>query len=164
MFRLSGALAQWLRPHVIFPNLTGVTPSKAVPVSCFMHNANLTSYSPVTKTGALSGNNQALTAAEVLQGGIFLDVTNGAGFTLTLPSTSSILGLFSNALVTDGSWSREITVVNNNVGQTATLTVGDANTTLTGTMTIATNTTRRFLLTVTGATTISIRNVGSLTL
>jgi len=164
MLRLSSVLQQWLRPGVLFPNLTGVAPSAAVPLSALWHNANLVAPTPVTKTGALSGNNQALTAAEVLQGVIFLDVTNGAGFTLTLPSTNSLLSAFSNVLVKDGTFAKEVTVVNNNIGQTGTLTAGDGSTTITGTATIATNTTRRFLMTVTSGTTINFRNMGSLSL
>ena len=65
---------------------------------------------------------------------------------------------------TDGSYSEPLWITNSGVGQTGTLTIGDSNTTLSGTMTIATNTTRKFLLNVTGPNTITIYNQGSLSL
>jgi len=63
---------------------------------------------------------------------------------------------------TDGSYAEPISIMNDNIGQIGTLTAGDASTTLVGTMTVATNTRRLFLLTVTGNNTIQINNIGSM--
>jgi hypothetical protein len=54
-----------------------------------------------------------------------------------------------------------INILNDGVGQTGTLTAGDASTTITGTATIATNTRRQFRLTVTGPDAITFQNFGS---
>ena len=87
-----------------------------VPMGAFIHNANLASLSPVTKTGELMENEIRLTAEEVMRGVIFLDVEpEGASeqaFKLVLPSTNSILTLFGPVLLTDGTWAREFKVVN----------------------------------------------------
>jgi 2-keto-3-deoxy-galactonokinase len=61
----------------------------------------------------------------------------------------------------DGTFSMWVRIKNDGVGQTGTVTVGDASTTLNGTATIATNTVRTYLLTVTSKTTLTLDNFGS---
>lgn len=111
-----------------------------------------------------AGTASTVTTAQLIAGVIQLNAGASGGFTLTLPTTAAILAYFGPTLETDGTFSKWITIINNGVGQTGTLTAGDASTTITGTATIATNTVRQFLLNVTNGTTISLTNCGSLTL
>lgn len=76
------------------------------------------------------------------------DLQPGAtgGFTLTLPTTAAILARFAPTIPQDGGFNVEIDIINDAVGQTATLTAGDASTTILGTATIATNTCRKYLV------------------
>lgn len=122
-------------------------------------NANAYTEERIVITTA--GTNTTLTPVQVLGGAIILNAGASGGFTITLPSTSAILTLLGPCILTDGTFSMWLRIQNNNVGQTGTLTVGDASTTLNGTATIATNTVRDFLLTVTSASTITIDNYGS---
>jgi hypothetical protein len=128
----------------------------------FMSNAN--NYSETKQTVTTAGTNTTLTATQALCGALFLNSGASGGFTITLPSTTALIAALGPSIATDGSYSEPLWITNNNVGQTGTVTAGDASTTLTGTMTIATNTTRKFLLTVTGPSTITIQNQGSLSL
>lgn len=93
-----------------------------------------------------------------------MDLQPGAtgGFTLTLPSTASILARYPNTIPLDGGYNVEIDILNDAVGQTATLTAGDASTTIVGTATIATNTTRTYLVNINvGAGTMTWINKGT---
>ncbi len=76
------------------------------------------------------------------------DLQPGASgsFTLTLPTTSAILARYAPTIPQDGAFNVEIDILNDAVGQTATLTAGDASTTILGTATIANNTTRTYLV------------------
>jgi len=90
--------------------------------------------------------------AAVVSASIFplgtMDLQPGAtgGFTLTLPSTASIIAQYPPTIPLDGGYNVEIDILNDAVGQTATLTAGDASTTIVGTATIANNTTRTYLV------------------
>jgi hypothetical protein len=126
--------------------------------------SNVNNYSETKQTVVTAGTNSTLTAAQALSGALFLNAGASGGFTITLPSTVAMISALGPTIPTDGSYSEPLWITNNNVGQTGTVTIGDANTTLIGTMTIATNTTRKFLLTVNNPTTITIQNQGSLTL
>jgi hypothetical protein len=109
-----------------------------------------------------SGTNTTLTPAQVLAGVTKLNAGASGGFTITLPSTASIIGGMGCCIPLDGTYSEPISMENNAVGQTGTLTAGDASTTLTGTMTVATNTRRVFIMTITSASTITIENIGTM--
>jgi hypothetical protein len=76
------------------------------------------------------------------------DLAAGAsgGFTLTLPTTAAIIAAFPNTIPADGQFVMELDILNDAVGQTATLTAGDASTTILGTATIATNTNRTYAI------------------
>jgi len=126
--------------------------------------ANANNYTEERTAITTAGTNSTLTAAQVLGGAIILAAGASGGFTITLPSTAAILAAMGPCVLTDGSYSMWLRIKNDGVGQTGTLTVGDASTTLNGTATIATNTTRSFLLTVTSATTLTIDNFGSMSL
>ena len=111
-----------------------------------------------------AGTSTTLTVAQFLGNVIILAAGASGGFTINMPSTASIIGGMGNSIPTDGTFSMTLRIKNDAVGQTGTLTVGDASTTLNGTATIATNTTRTFLVTVTSATTLTVDNLGSMSL
>ena len=111
-----------------------------------------------------AGTASVLAANQAHRSVIRLDAGASGGFTLTLPSTASIIADLGSTVPTDGTFAKIVWIENNSVGQTGTLTAGDANTTITGTATFATAVTRAYLLTVLSATTISYENLGSLTL
>ena len=128
----------------------------------FMSNANVgTGVSRITTT---TGNATALTTAQSIVGTIILAAGANGGFSITFPSTATLIASMGPSIPTDGSFSYVLRIKNLNVGQTGTLTVGDANMTLTGTATIATDTTRTFLVTVASATTMVVDNLGSMAL
>ena len=138
-------------------------PSAMFGLIALQKNAN--SYSEqAVQAITTAGTASVITAAQLYAGVIQLNTGASGGFTLTLPTTALILAQFGTTFLTDGQFSKWITIINNNVGQTATLTAGDASTTITGTATIATNTVRQYLLNITSATTITLTNCGSLTL
>lgn len=127
-----------------------------------MSNANAYSENINTAGGlATSGTAYTVLIADLVKG--VLRLTSGAsgGFTITLPATSVIISAFGPTVPTNGTFSKRITIINEGIGQIGTVTAGDASTTLTGTMTLATNTVREFLLTVTAAGTITLQNLGS---
>ena len=127
----------------------------------FMSNANVgTGVSRITTAGTAT----TLTVAQSIVGTIILSTGASGGFTITFPSTATLIASMGPSIPTDGSFSYVLRIKNLNVGQTGTLTVGDANMTLTGTATIATDTTRTFLVTVASATTMVVDNLGSMAL
>lgn len=126
--------------------------------------ANANNYTEERIAITTAGTSSTLTATQVLGGSIILAAGASGGFTITLPSTASLIAAMGPTMLTDGSFSMWLRIKNDGVGQTGTLTVGDASTTLNGTATIATNTTRSFLLTVASATTLTIDNFGSMSL
>jgi len=111
-----------------------------------------------------AGTNSTLTAAQSRRSIIYLNSGASGGFTITLPATSAILSAFGGTVFTDGTFAKPLWIVNNNVGQTGTLTAGDASTTITGTATIATNTCRMFVVQVATASTLTYFNCGSMSL
>jgi hypothetical protein len=143
---------------------SGIVPDNTAVWGLLGLMANVNNYSETQTTQATAGTNTTLTAAQALSGGLFLTAGASGGFTITLPSTVALFSALGPTIPTDGTYSEPMWITNSGVGQTGTLTAGDSNTTLSGTMTIATNTTRKFLLTVTGPTTITIINQGSLSL
>jgi hypothetical protein len=148
----------------IFKLPSGITPDATAAFGTFGALSNANNYSETYTTVTTAGTNTTLTAAQALSGGLFLQSGASGGFTLTLPSTVQLLAQLGPTIPTDGTYSEPLYITNNNVGQTATVTAGDSGTTLTGTMTIATNTTRKFILNVTGPNAITIYNQGSMSL
>jgi hypothetical protein len=109
-----------------------------------------------------NGASQTLTVGMVSQNGspeVYHRSTGGTTPTLTLPSASAIIANLPDAVV-NSSW--YVRFINNNSG-TATIAVG-AGITSSGTLTLATNTWRDFVFTVTGVganAAISIASVGT---
>jgi hypothetical protein len=142
----------------------GLVPDSSANWGLHALQSNVNNYSETKQNVTTAGTNSTLTATQALCGALFLNTGASGGFTITFPSTAAIIAALGPTIPVDGSYSEPLWITNNGVGQTGTVTAGDASTTLTGTMTIATNTTRKFLLTVTAPTTITIQNQGSLTL
>jgi len=140
---------------------SGITPDTSANWGLHALMANINNYSESITAVTTAGTNTALTTAQLLSGFTQLNTGASGGFTITLPSTATILAALGPTVPTDGSYSEPIHMLNNNVGQTGTVTIGDSSTTLSGTMTVATNTVRKFMLKVTGPSTISITNVGT---
>jgi hypothetical protein len=148
----------------IFNVPAGIVPDKSAAFGLFGLMANVNNYAEALTTLATSGTNINLTAAQFLNGIVRLTSGASGGFTITLPSTTLLIAALGPTIATDGSYAEPVSVMNDNIGQTGTLTAGDSSTTLTGTMTIATNTRRTFLLTVTAAGALTINNLGSIAL
>ena len=140
----------------------GITADNTGIWGLFGFMANVNNYSQSITQVTTAGTNITLTPAQTLTGITKLNAGAAGGFTITLPSTASIIGALGSTIALDGTFSMPVSIENNNVAQTGTVTAGDGSTTLTGTMTIATNTRRFFLLTVLTATTIAIENIGSM--
>lgn len=151
----------FLRLRVILALPGGITADAAGAWGYFAMLANVNAYAQRIFTIVTAGTNSTLTAAQAIAGSLRLTAGASGGYTITLPSTVAILAALGPTIPTDGSFTKVINILNDNVGQTGTLTVGDASTTITGTATIATNTRRQFTLTVTSPTTVTFQNFGS---
>ena len=159
------ASARYLCPGIIFKMPAGIVADPVADFGYFAMLQNLNSFVPnAPVTIATAGTNTTLTPAQIDAGVVILTSGASGGFTITLPSTASIISQFGSTIPQDGTYAVELVIVNNAVGQTGTVTIGDASTTLSGTMTIATNTSRHLLLNITGPGTITITNFGSNTL
>lgn len=158
-------LGKILFPRIALALPAGLTPDKSsmLGLNALMSNINAYMLTPQAAI-ATAGTNTALTGVQFTKGVVVLTAGASGGFTITLGSTASIIASLGPTIPTDGTYGEPIFVQNNGVGQTGTITAGDASTTLSGTMTIATNTTRVFFLSVLSPTTVTITNVGSLTL
>lgn len=106
--------------------------------------------SPATLTGAQFAGSQD----------VFINMTTnlGAGGTLNTPTAAQIIAAIPNARV---GMTYNLRIINSSAGNFAwTLTAG-SNVTLTGTMTIAQNTFRDFVVSVTGANAVTVQSVGT---
>lgn len=165
MKKILSFLCIWLRLGIIKRPAAGMTTDNSALFGLIAMQSNLNLYAVrEMQVITTAGTNSNVTSAQAHRSVIRLDAGASGGFTLTLPSTASILSAIGPTIPTDGTFAKVIQIVNNNVGQTATLTAGDASTTVTGTATVATNTVREFLMTVLTASTISYENIGSKTL
>lgn len=156
------ALRRYLRPGILRALPTNMVPDPSADYGLIALMANANVYSQRHIDLATAGTNSTLTATQALCGLLRLTAGASGGFTITLPSTVVLLAALGVCIPTDGTFTKLLTILNDNIGQTGTLTPGDASTTVTGTATIATNVARRFALTVaSGGTTIAIQNFGS---
>lgn len=145
----------------IFTVPAGQVPDKTGADGLIGLMANANNYA-MTKAAITSAVPTPVTAAQLMAGMIVLAAGAGGGFIIQLPSTASIIGVYGLSVMTDGTYQKVLAIKNDSVGQTGTVTIGDASTTLTGTMTVATATTRWFLLSILTPTTIAIENLGSM--
>jgi hypothetical protein len=162
MIRFIAEALNYMRLGVIVK--VPLTPDNSAESGLFGLMANVNNYAENVVTQATSGTNVNITAAQLISGGLVLTTGATGGFTITLPSTATIIAALGPTIPLDGTYCEPIAIQNLNIGQTGTVTAGDAGTTLSGTMTIATNTTRKFWMTVTSPTAITITNTGSLAL
>jgi hypothetical protein len=149
-------------PQGMAPDSTG-----ALGLIGFMQNVNSALLStPPTIAGAAT-TNLIVTTDALLAGTLIMTVGSiTGGFTITLPSTVSIIAAFGGA--TPGGtlplgWSKRMSFLNSGIGQIGTVTAGDASTTVTGTATIATATGRDYIISLTTLTTLTLTNVGTYT-
>jgi hypothetical protein len=150
---------------IVFKIPPGITPDNSAAFGLFGLMQNINNLAPGPESAIVtSGTASTMTTAQLLTGIITLDAGASGGFTLTLPSTASIISSFGPTVITDGTFAKMILIKNDGVGQTGTLTAGDASTTVTGTATIASNTTRMFMMFILSPTTIEFENMGSLSL
>lgn len=157
-------IRSFLRPGIIMgipAGMQGVDPQGGAGLlPAFMNNANayaasMGSYATTTAP--------TLSAADVVRGIVQLNTGAGGAYAATLPTTAQILGQLGASVRQDGTFTKIVRIVNNDSGQTATLTAGDTPTSIVGTATIATNTARDFAMRVM-ASAIVFTNIGSLTL
>lgn len=124
-----------------------------------LDNLNVEGYalSKTTVTTEDTAGAVTFTAAEIL-GGLILRDPNGAGRADLLPTAASIITELDNPEV---GTSFEFTIRNTaNAAETITVTT-NTGLTLSGTMTIAQNNSKRFLAVVTGATTVTVYSLGT---
>jgi len=146
---------------LLYANNPGLTADPSANFGAFQAISNANLLAPERSPITTAGTSTTLTTAQLLSGGIILAAGASGGFTINLPTTAAIIAAMGTCVLTDGTFSMWVRIKNDGVGQTGTVTVGDASTTLNGTATIATNTVRTYLLTVTSKTTLTLDNFGS---
>lgn len=157
-------LLRFFTPAVIMSVPPGIVADRSGVFNLFGLMQNLNSYAQGLVTITTAGTNSTLTAVQTLIGVTRLTAGASGGFTITLPSTVALLAQLGPTIPIDGSFSKVISFMNDNVAQTGTVTVGDASTTITGTATVATNIRRFYMLNVpVGGTTITLQNLGTAT-
>jgi hypothetical protein len=157
-------LRDFLRAKALFPFPAGEVADISSAFGYFGLLANANTYCGHLESAATSGTNITLTGNQCRRRVMRLTSGASGGYTITLPTTAAIisaLNLFGKTIPTDGNYGQPFSILNDGIGQTGTLTAGDASTTITGTATIATDTRRDFILMVTGASTVTYFNIGS---
>lgn len=154
----------FLRLGTIYEIPRGVVPDNSALFGVLGGLNNANAYCGHLEVIVTAGTNSLLTATQCRRS--VLRLTSGAsgGFTITLPATTAIIAALGATIPVANNYGQYLTIINDGVGQTGTLTAGDASTTITGTATIATNTVRDFFVMVTAAGTLTYFNVGSKTL
>jgi hypothetical protein len=161
----SRLLRQALDLGLICPVPPGIVPDNSAMFGLLRLLANVNNYSLALSAPINAGAGFTITAAQYNQGVINVTAASG-GFNATLPTTAQLLSAMGNTVQLDGTYCEPFHLMNNGSGQTGTLVAGDANTTIIGTATIATNTVREFLVTVNaanaaGVITITFQNFGT---
>jgi hypothetical protein len=150
---------KFLTLGVLFPFPSGMTPDPAANFGLEgLHNA-ANVYSEGLSTIVTAGTNSTLTIAQLLSKNIVLTAGASGGFTLTLPATKAIFGALG-PVPTDGTFFFPLYISNQGVGQTMTLTAGDASTTVSSTEnTLATTIAGKWMVQVATATTLQVTRV-----
>lgn len=153
-------LGKLLFPRIIVAQPRGMTPDKSSMWGLNALLANINQYALMPQAAIVTaGTAVALSGGQLTAGVVQLTAGASGAFTINLASTAAIMAALGPTIPTDGTYGEPIFIQNNGIGQTGTVTAGDANTTLSGNMTIATNTTRVFLLVVNGPNTVTLVNV-----
>lgn len=153
-----------LRRHFRLPllwNVRGLVADNSSNDGLFALANNVNKYCGHLETIVSAGTDTTLTAVQTRRAVLRLTAGASGGFTITLPSTKAIIAELGPTIALDGTYGQRFSILNDGIGQTGTLTVGDASTTITGTATVLTDTRRDFFLTVTSATTVTFQNLGS---
>ena len=154
---------EFFRPGIINPIPSGIIADDTAMGGLYGLWQAANKYSSSMTSATTAGTDITLTAAQLNAGVLQLNVGASGGFTITTPSGNAINADLGSVVNNDGSFSKQIDIVNNNVGQTGTLT-GGSGVTVVGTASIATNTKRSFILRSLNTASISITNIGSLSL
>lgn len=155
-------LMRWFSLAVIQSDPNALHPDNSTLFGYFGVRANLNAYaSRAIEAITTAGTAAVLSAAQAFASVVRLDSGASGDFTLTLPATTAIFAALPPTVPLDGTFSKIVAIANNNTTHTATLTAGDASTTITGTATIATNFIREYLMTITGPSTITYENLGT---
>lgn len=145
---------------------TSLTPDNVALNGVYGANANV---GAVTSGGLAavaigSSTTPVLTAAQFVSNIWDVSGSPGGGYTLTTPTAAQIIGALPPTIPKDGQFGFEVQCLNDDSGQTATVT-GGSNVTVLGTATVATNTSRTFFVTVNvNAGTVTMINLGSVSL
>ena len=123
---------------------------------------NINQWAMNLQSTATGGTNVNLTAAQVLSGAPMLNAGSGGFFTLTLPSTPSMMAALPNTIPTDGSYQQPILFIMNNPGNGATLTAGDAQTAIQGAAALGSNATTVFMMRVLSSANLSFTRIGTM--
>ncbi len=163
--RILGGLLSYFGVGIIQTYPSGMTKDNSANFGLMGMWANLNLYATrAIEAITTAGTDSTLTAVQAHRSVLRFDTGASGDFTITLPKTPALLAALGPTIPTDGTYSKVIWMENNNTTHTGTLTAGDASTTVVGTATIATNTTRMFLMTVLTPTTVSYENVGTMSL
>jgi hypothetical protein len=130
-------------------------------LQALQNNANAASFGAVSQLATTTANAVVVTPAMLLTGVINMTAGANGGFTITLPTTAQILSVLGPTIAYDGTFGKLLEFINVAIGQTGTVTAGDASTTVTGTATIATNTVREMLLNINAGGLVVVTNLGS---
>ncbi len=153
-------MMKFLTLGVIAPVPAGMTPDKSADFGYFALLSNLNAYAEGLSTIVTAGTNSTLTTAQLLSKNIVLTSGASGGFTITLPTTAAIISALGPTVPTDGSFYFPLYISNQGVGQTGTLTAGDASTTVSSTEnSLATNVSGKWMVQVATATTLVVTRV-----
>ncbi len=163
-------LKAFLRPSVVFSipaGQQGIDGTGANGLIGLMHNVN--AVIPTLSSVATSGSSITLiaqsgdvspSAGNAIGGFVQLNAGATGALTVNMPSSAAIMGALGPSVPQDGSYAEVMHIVNNS-GQTATLTAGDSNQAMLGSMAVTTGTVRKFVLRVLNSSNLSITNVGT---
>ncbi len=153
-------MRDFLRLAVIKGLPGGLTPSHSADYGLTALVSNVNAYAEGLSLITTAGTDVPLTAAQVLSKNIVLASGASGGFTITLPATAKIFSAMGPTIPVDGSFYFPLYITNQGVGQTGTLTAGDASTTVSATeATLATNVSGKWMVQIATATTLVITRV-----
>lgn len=156
-----GPFRAFLRLGALARMPTSMVPDASAEFGLIALLSNANAYCGHLENIVTAGTATVLTAVQMRRRLLRLTAGASGGFTITTPTAAQIISILGATILTDGLYGQPISILNDNVGQTGTLTAGDANVTITGTATIATNTRRDFFMMLTAPTTVTIFNIGS---
>ena len=157
-------ISRFLRLGVILPQPGQLRPDSSNSYGLDALVSNVNTYAVNLDNLTQSGTNITLTGPQALIGVVRLVGAASNNFTVTLPPTARLIDALGPTIPKDGSFAVEISIQNEDPTYTATLTAGDASTTINGTTIIAAGTRRIWLLTVGSTydyTVVSIQNIGT---